>query len=222
MITDVSQTPATGTAAADAAMKKSAGMNKDDFLKLFVTQMQNQDPLNPQDSTQFITQLAQLTSVEQAYNANTNLQNILSQGSNATTLGAISLIGKQIEATGSQVALAAGSPSTLNFNLAQGANQVTISIRDASGTVVKTLTTGATASGKGSLSWDGTTTGGSTASPGVYSFSVSAVDAAGNKITAEPFVKGVVNSVDMTGTTPTLNAGGIALSLTDVTSVGGV
>lgn len=56
----------TDTTAAAAAMKKSTGMNKDDFLKLFVTQLQHQDPLNPADSSEFIGQLAQLTQVEQA------------------------------------------------------------------------------------------------------------------------------------------------------------
>ncbi|WP_298272619.1 flagellar hook capping FlgD N-terminal domain-containing protein, partial [Geobacter sp.] len=58
------------TTAAAAAMKQSTGLNKDDFLKLFITQLQNQDPLQPQDSSQFIAQLAQLTQVEQAYNTN--------------------------------------------------------------------------------------------------------------------------------------------------------
>lgn len=223
MITDVTNTTANSTAAADAAMKKTSGLNKDDFLKLFITQMENQDPLNPQDSSQFIGQLAQLTQVEQAYNSNTNLQNLLSQGSNVTTLGTIALVGKQVEANGSQVNLTAGSPATLNFSLDLAASQVSVSVTDAtSGQVVKTITAGQMGSGKGSVSWDGTTNTGTTASAGVYNFSVTAVDANGNNVTGTPFVKGTVSSVDMTGTTPKLNIGGIGLSVSDVTSVGGV
>ena len=224
MITNVTSTPAatTGTSAADAAMKQSTGMNKDDFLKLFITQLQNQDPLNPQDSSQFIGQLAQLTQVEQAYNTNTNLQSLLNQGSNTTTLAALSLIGKQVEAPGSQVSLQSGTPAAINFSLATPANQVSIAVTDASGATVKTITAGATASGEGSVTWDGTNSAGSQLPSGAYGFSVSATDANGKAVTSTPLVKGTVSGVDMTGTSPMLNIGNIKLNLTDITTVAGV
>ena len=219
MITDISGAAATGTAAADAAMKQSTGMNKDDFLKLFVTQLQNQDPLNPQDSSQFISQLAQLTQVEQAYNTNTNLQNILNQGGNSMAMASISMIGKQIEAAGSQVGLQAGTPAAVNFNLGQAANQVTVSILDGTGTVVKTLTGGAKGAGEGSVAWDGTNNAGTALAPGAYSFSVAAKDAGGTSITTTPLVKGRVDGVDLSGATPVLTIGNVKLNLTNVTSV---
>lgn len=219
MITNVSGTAATGTAAADAAMKQSAGMNKDDFLKLFVTQLQNQDPLAPQDGTQFIGQLAQLTQVEQAYNTNTNLQSMLNQGGNSMTMAAVSLIGKQVEASGSQLSLQSGSPSTVNFSLAQSAEQVTVSVQDASGAVVKTITGGAQGAGSGSLAWDGTNNAGTALASGTYSFSVGAKDASGNSVTSTPFIKGKVDGVDMSGATPVLSIGNLKLNLTDVSSV---
>ena len=220
MITSVTSTT-TDTAAADAAMKKSTGMNKDDFLKLFVTQLQNQDPLNPQDSSQFITQLAQLTQVEQAYNTNTNLQGMLNQGNSSMAMGSISMIGKQVEAQGSQVSLQSGSPATINFNLAQAANQVTVSVQDSTGATVKTISAGATGAGKGSVSWDGTSDAGSQLASGAYTFSVSAKDASGNAVTSTPLVKGTVTGVDLSGATPVLSIGAVQLNLTDVTSVGG-
>ncbi|MBU5611572.1 flagellar hook assembly protein FlgD [Geomonas azotofigens] len=217
MITDA--TSAATTASAAAAMKKSTGMNKDDFLKLFVTQLQNQDPLNPQDGTQFISQLAQLTQVEQAYNTNTNLQNLLGQGSNAGTMAAVSLIGKQVEATGSQVELASGSSSTINYNLGRSAQTVTVSVLDANGKVVKTIDGGAQSSGSNTLAWDGTDNSGAQLTPGTYSFSVSAKDAAGTAVTATGIVRGKVSGVDMSGSTPVLSMGGLKINLTDVTSV---
>lgn len=220
MITNVTTTAAS-TSAAETSMKKSTGMNKDDFLKLFVTQLQNQDPLNPQDGTQFIGQLAQLTQVEQAYNANTNLQNLLNQGSNSGTLGAVSLIGRQIEAVGSQVNLQSGSAAAINFNLAQGASQVTVSVQDASGSVVKTIPAGAKGAGAGSVSWDGTDNSGAKLGSGAYSFSVSAMDASGSAVTSTPIIKGKVDGVDMSGATPVLSIGSVKLNLTDVTSVSG-
>lgn len=218
IISTTAATPAT-TGAADAAMKKSTGMNKDDFLKLFVTQLQNQDPMNPQDSSQFIAQLAQLTQVEQAYNTNTNLQNMLNQGSNSTTIAALSLIGKQVEAKGSQVNLQSGSPAAINFSLAQAASQVSVSIKDASGATVKTLAIGATAAGEGSIAWDGKNNAGAQLASGVYSFSVNSLDANGAAVASSGLVKGKVDGVDMSGTDPVLSIGGIKLNLTNVTSV---
>jgi flagellar basal-body rod modification protein FlgD len=219
MITDVTGTSTSSTAAADAAMKKSTGMNKDDFLKLFVTQLQNQDPLNPQDSSQFISQLAQLTQVEQAYNTNTNLQSMLNQGGNSMSMASVSLIGKQVEAVGNQVNLQSGSPASVNFNLAGAANQVTVSVLDASGAVVKTITGGAMPSGAGSVAWDGTNDSGKALGSGAYTFSVSAKDAGGSAVPSMGLVKGRVDGVDMSGATPILSIGGVKLNLTDVTSV---
>jgi flagellar basal-body rod modification protein FlgD len=207
------------TAAADASMKQSTGMNKDDFLKLFVTQLQNQDPLNPQDSSQFIGQLAQLTQVEQAYNTNTNLQNMLNQGSNSTTIAALSLIGKQVEAAGSQVNLQSGSSTAINFKLDQAASLVSVSVKDANGATVKTLAVGATAAGEGSIPWDGTDASGNQLAPGAYTFSVSAQDANGKAVTSTPLIKGKVDGVDMSGADPVLSIGNVKLNLTDVTSV---
>ncbi|QXE90271.1 flagellar hook assembly protein FlgD [Geomonas subterranea] len=217
MITDA--TSAATTTSAAAAMKKATGMNKDDFLKLFVTQLQNQDPLNPQDGTQFISQLAQLTQVEQAYNTNTNLQSLLSQGSNAGTLAAVSLIGKQVEAPGSQVELTPGSGAAINYNLGRNAETVTVSVLDANGKVVKTITGGTQSSGNNSVTWDGTDNSGAPLTPGAYSFSVSAKDASGTAISTTGLVRGKVNGVDMSGSTPVLSVGALKLNLTDVTSV---
>ena len=212
----------TGSAAAEAAMKQSTGMNKDDFLKLFVTQLQNQDPLNPQDGTQFIGQLAQLTQVEQAYNTNTNLQSMLNQGSNSATLAAITLIGKQVEAPGSQVDLKSGTPATINFTLEKSADQVTVSVLDAAGAVVKTLSAGAKGAGTGNVAWDGTDNAGAQLASGAYSFSVSAKDASGNAVAGMGLVRGKVDGVDMSGAAPVLSIGSLKLNLTDVTSVAGV
>lgn len=219
MISDITGTAAVGTAAADNAMKQATGMNKDDFLKLFVTQLQNQDPLNPQDSSQFITQLAQLTQVEQAYNTNSNLTSLLNQGGNSMTMASVSLIGKQVQANGSQVNLQSGSPTAVNFSLGSAADQVTVNIADSTGAVVKTITGNALQAGSGSLTWDGTNNAGTALASGAYSFSVSAKDASGNKVSATPLIKGKVDGVDMSGATPVLSIGNVKLSLTDVTSV---
>jgi flagellar basal-body rod modification protein FlgD len=217
MITTVAPA-ATGSSAADQ-MKKSTGMNKDDFLKLFVTQLKNQDPLNPQNGTEFIGQLAQLTQVEQAYNTNTNLQNMLNQSSNNATLAAVSLIGKQVEAPGSQVNLQSGTPAAINFSLAQDAAEVTVSVQDANGTVVKTLAAGGKGAGAGSVIWDGTNNAGTQVASGAYSFSINAKTSGGSSVASTSVIRGKVDGVDMSGATPVLSLGNLKLNLTDVTSV---
>jgi len=92
MITAISSADSSTT----ASLKKTAGLDKNDFLQLLLTQLQSQDPLNPQDPSAFVAQLAQLTQVEQIYNINTNLQNLLSSQNNITSLSTMSLIGKNI------------------------------------------------------------------------------------------------------------------------------
>jgi flagellar basal-body rod modification protein FlgD len=211
----------TDTTAAAAAMKKETGLNKDDFLKLLVTQLKNQDPLNPQDSSAFVAQLAQLTQVEQTYNINTNLQGLLSSQNNAGTLSSVSFIGKVITAQGSQVSLTSGSPSTLGFTLPSAATQVSLQINDSNGKTVKTLTQGATSAGTNSMAWDGLNTAKQTLPSGTYSFSVSAVDANGQKIAGTPMVQGKVTGVKLDGTTPLLTVNGLDVPLTSVLEVKG-
>lgn len=207
--------------AAAAAMKKATGMNKDDFLKLFVTQLQNQDPMNPQDSSQFIAQLAQLTQVEQAYNTNSNLQDMLNQANNTTTLSAVSFIGKEVVAPGSQVDLQTGSPTLVNYRLSSAAQTVTFSIKDASGAAVKTLTLGRTAAGDGSIAWDGTDNNGRQLPAGTYSVAVTGGNVDGTTFAGTPLIKGKVDGVNMEGSSPSLTIGALQVPIANVLSVKG-
>lgn len=217
MITAVSTNDS--TAAAAAAMKKATGLNKDDFLQLLVTQLKNQDPMNPQDSSAFVAQLAQLTQVEQTYNINTNLQNLLTSQNNAGALSSVSFIGKQVTAQGSQVSLTSGSPSTLGFTLPSAAAQVSVQISDANGKTVRTLTQGATAAGAGSITWDGMDNRNNALSSGTYSFAVSGIDASGQAIQGTPMIHGQVTRVKLDGTTPVLTVNGQDVPLTSVVAV---
>lgn len=207
---------------ASAAMKQATGLNKDDFLKLFVTQLQNQDPLNPMDGTEFIGQLAQLTQVEQAYNTNSNLQNILSALNGSSYMSTVSFIGKEIVASGSGIKLTEGVPVNLDYRLDGGAQQVEILIKDSSGNIVRTLSQGQAGAGDQTAVWDGRDDSGNVLSSGSYSFSVKATDASGNALTASSLVRGKVDGVNMEGSVPKLSVGGIEVQLYDILSVKGV
>ncbi len=206
------------TSAAAAYMKKTTGLNKDDFMKLFITQLQNQDPMNPTDSTQMVAQMAQLTQVEQAYNANTNLTNLLTAQSNLT---AVSYIGKTITAQGSDIQLASGSASQVNYNLGSAADSVKVTIKNSAGSTVRVLTGGSAATGNGSMTWDGLDSTGAQAASGAYTFSVTGVNSYGSTFDGTSLVKRAVTGVTMNQGSPVLQSAGGNVPLANVIGVGG-
>lgn len=218
MITSVTSSD---TSAASAAMKKSLGMNKDDFLTLFVTQLKNQDPLNPMDGTEFLAQLAQLTQVEQAYNTNTNLENILSALNNSSSLSASSLVGKSISAAGSQVALTAGESAQISYSVPSAAEQITVTITDSNGATVRTLNQGQTTAGTSSVTWDGRDASGTQLASGTYNVSVAGISASGNTFTCQPLVTGRVDGISYEGTAVTMTIGGVTVPFNNILSVTG-
>lgn len=218
MVTSINST---STPTAADYMKQTTGLNKDDFMKLFVTQMKNQDPLAPQDSSAMVAQLAQITQVEQSYNTNTNLKSLLDAVNSSSNMSAVSFIGKTISAQGSLVNLAAGSPAQLNFNLAGAAQQVQVAVQDANGKAVRTMTMGMTPAGDGSLAWDGKDNNNTLLPPGSYSFTVTGINPDGSSFSGTPLVKAVVDGVKLVQGAPVLTAGGIDVPLASVMAIKG-
>jgi flagellar basal-body rod modification protein FlgD len=212
----------TSTSAASAAMKQSMGMNKDDFLKLFITQLQNQDPLNPMDSTEYISQLAQLSQVEQAYNTNSNLQSVINALGASSALSAISFVGSEVTAAGSQVFLKEGGEADVTISVPKAAEQVSVNIIDAKGEVVRTLTGGVTAAGESTLAWDGKDASGTQLPSGAYSVAATGLDAAGNSFACSPLIRGTVEGINFAGSSPVMVIGGLEVPFSDLLGVKGV
>jgi flagellar basal-body rod modification protein FlgD len=198
------------TAAAAAAMKKSTGLNKDDFLQLFVTQLKNQDPLNPQDSSQFVTQLAQLTQVEQAYNTNTNLQNLVTAVKGTSSLNASSMIGRNVTAEGNSVNFG-GNAMQLNYSLPSATAATTVTVTDSAGKTVRTINMAANPSGLNSIVWDGKNNTGALLSAGVYHFGVEGKASDGTTIAGKTFTTGKVDGIAFNGTDPVIKIGNIEI-----------
>jgi len=97
-------------------------LGKDDFLNLLITQLQNQDPLSPMDSTEFSAQLAQFSSLEQLSNVNENLETLLLYQGSLNNSQAVSFIGKTITASGDSVLITDGIPDNIHFELAGDAS----------------------------------------------------------------------------------------------------
>lgn len=194
-------------------------MGKDDFLKLLVTQIKNQDPLNPMDNTAFTAQMAQFSSLEQLMNVNTNLNSLLTASNSATSVQAMSLIGKEVTASGQNVEVKNGSASAVTFDLASNANSVSIQVEDSNGNVVRTINSGARNSGSQSITWDGKDDNGKTLSDGLYKYSVTAKDVNGADVNVTTYSKGVVDSVTFDGGTAYLHIGDAKYMLSEVTAV---
>jgi flagellar basal-body rod modification protein FlgD len=120
----------------------SINMNKDDFLQLLMAQLQNQDPLSPEDPKDFVSQLAQFSSLEQQINSNSNLENLSKaiqslQQSQSMAQG-VSLLGKTVQGNGNTLSVAGGKALDATFQLPQAAAQVAVGIFDSNGNQVTT------------------------------------------------------------------------------------
>lgn len=165
-------------------------MGKDDFFKMLVAQLQNQDPLNPMDGTDFTAQLAQFSSLEQLTNVNTNLEAVTSYQKLMSGVQAIDLIGKEITAEGN-VVKASGVPVDIVYNLPEDVSGGTVKIYQTDGSLVETIEFGQQQEGTNSVSWDC-----SSVEEGVYTFEVSATNAAGDNVEVSSLIKGQVTGVN--------------------------
>jgi flagellar basal-body rod modification protein FlgD len=217
MINSVSTS--TSTAASAAATQADTSLTSADFMQMLVAELKNQDPTSPQDSSAFVTQLAQMNQLEQTADINTNLQNLLNSQNSAANLSSVSLIGQQVTAPGSQVSLTSGSQSTLAFTLPSAAAQVNVQITDANGNTVSTLTQGATAAGVNSISWNGLNASNQPLPTGTYTFTVTGTDASGQAIQGTPMIQGLVTGVNLSGTSPVLTVNGQNVPLSSVVQV---
>lgn len=210
-------TSTTSTTASDSSTLSS---NKEMFLQLLVTQMQNQDPLNPTDATTFTQQLVQYSQVEQQIKTNSYLADLkaLSTTQNASNL--VSYIGKTVEADGSTSYWDGSNSASWNFTSSAAASSAKVTITNSDGTTVYTGTANLT-KGDNSFTWDGTTSAGGKASAGTYTISVSGTDTSGSKVTITNSASGVVTAVDFSGDTPLLTVDGQSISAWSVTSVSG-
>ncbi len=194
----------------------SADLNT--FLQLLTTQMQNQDPLSPTDPTQFVAQLAQFSSVEQAIQTNNQLSTILGQLQADSLKLDAGLIGRQAEIETSRIALNGGSAS-INYELPREADEASLRILNETGTVVAEIDA-PTNAGSHQLIWDGTDLAGGTVVDGIYTAEIIARDAAGDPIFATTRNSGRVQEIRQSAeATLFVLDNGIAVTENDILSL---
>lgn len=187
------------------------------FMKLLTTQMRNQDPLSPLDTTQFTQQLVQMTSVEQQIYGNQLLENLVSQASGGLT-SAVGLIGRSVTAQGDTTTLSGGQANWA-YNLPSRASDATLEVLDASGRAVWSGPAADRSSGSHTFTWNGQTSSGATAPDGDYRLVVTAHDAAGQAMTPTTYVTGIVSAVQTIDGATQLTIGRSRLPLASVIGV---
>ena len=209
-ITPINSAPTSSSTAGSAAGVKAT---KDDFLKLLVTQMKYQDPMNPMDSAQMTSQIAQLNTVEGINQLNATVTSLQASLMASQSLQSASLIGKTILADGNSISLSNGS-ANLSIRLEGAAESVVVDVMNTSGRIIKSTDLGANAAGIKSFTWDGSTNEGGTAPNGQYTFQVNAKKL-NQTVAVKPLIQATVSGVEITSAGPQLslnNGTNIAMS----------
>lgn len=214
----MSTLPITTTAATQPILTPKAataitatGADFNMFLKLLTTQMQNQDPLSPMDSTQYTQQLAQYSQVEQTVQQTGTLKDILARLSTQDMSQAAGFIGRDA-VFDSPVSGLGAQPANWKYAASGTISAATATITDASGATV--LSRAIDLSGtSGRFSWDGTLADGTKAVNGAYTLAIKAVDAAGAPVSTTINSTGTVNDVSLTKGVVSLGVNGVAMSM---------
>jgi flagellar basal-body rod modification protein FlgD len=176
-----------------------------------LAQLKNQDPTSPVDSNTFLTQLAQLSTVQGITQLNTSFSTLSNSLSPSQALQASSLLGHHVLVTSKTANLAPNGTVTGAVNVPQTTSQVLLDVKDSSGVLVRQINLGGQSTGLASFSWDGKAGNGTQAPAGVYTLSAQYAGAISGSTAATTMVNGTVDSVSMgAGSTGlTLNVSGI-------------
>ncbi|WP_203292874.1 flagellar hook assembly protein FlgD [Maricaulis parjimensis] len=213
-MTDITSIGASSPALANS--RTGLADNFEMFLTLLTEQMKNQDPLNPLDSTQFVNQLVDFSSVEQQIAQNQNLESLLLLQSAAAQADSVSYIGRVATALTPDAVLS-DSQAEWEYTLPSDAAEVTLLIKD--GEQIVARATGETTTGNHTFTWDGLSDSGSALDDGVYTLEIIAEDAEGEPLNTSIRAAARVTGVDMSGNEVSVQMGSISVPLSSILSV---
>lgn len=198
-------------------------LGKDDFMKLMIEQLKNQDPSSPMDGTQFAAQLAQFSSLEQLANLNEYSKQaidanfMLTQSINNTLTA--NLIGNDVKLAATNIKFSGQSSVRLGYELPASASSVTVNIYNSSGALIKTFDESNSDAGDYKLSWDFTDNNGNKVPTGNYTYEVKAVSTSGAAMTVNSYLYGTINGVRFKENGTALLVDNIEYMLSDILEV---
>lgn len=208
-----------GSLGEDRASLSTGSVSQDEFLKLLIVQLQNQDPLNPLESQEFLAQLATFNSLNQLIGINGKLDAMRSEQLLLSRLEATSLIGKRVSAEGNSVSLSEGRETEVHYTLVADTSRVVVNIMDSRGSLVRVMEVAGQSMGEQTVVWDGEDSAGNLLDPGVYTFKVEAFDLSGKKVGVARLIHGVVTGIDLAGSVPLLEIGNLKIPVTAILRV---
>lgn len=212
-----------GSSSSSATSAAGGSLGENDFLKILVSQLKNQDPLNPMDGTAFTAQLAQFSSLEQLIQMNAKLDTQSSATGQATaasqTALAASLIGRTVEASGNEVQVTSASTVSITADVGGTGGTATVKILDSQGNVIATQDLGTVGGGMQTLSWNNDAGDSAELAPGTYAYTLTVTDKSGTAVTVTPYITGQVDGVDMTSSGITLRIGALSVPLGSVVAI---
>lgn len=211
-----------GTQAIQLDTSKTSGLSKElgkeDFLRLLVTQLRYQNPIDPVSNEEFIAQTAQFSALEQMQALNTNVKSLIEFQESATKIAMLGLIGRKVTINNSTFTLTDNSTANLSFSLPKDAT-VTATILSADGNAVRTIDLGEQSAGTHNFVWDGIADGGVRARSGNYSYKITAKDIDGKDVDVQVSTSGVVNGIAFEDDQPYIFVDGSRFPLSLVTGV---
>ena len=194
-------------------------LTQEDFLKLFTKQLQYQNPLAPMDNYQMAAQMAQLSTVQALGDLTKSMQNMEAFQASASSLQAVGLIGKKVEAAGNTLSI--GQDNTVSggaYQLAKPGHAY-IQIFDASGNTVRVIDDGVKDASKRKFAWDGKNQLGAALPAGNYTFKVSAVDERNQPIQATTSKIATVTGISFENGIVYLNLGSDRITMSDLIAI---
>jgi flagellar basal-body rod modification protein FlgD len=186
-------TTQTGTATS-TALTGTPSLGQDDFLRLMVTQIKNQDPTKPMDPTQFLNQLAQFSTVSGISDLNTTMQGVAQGLQTGQVMQAAGLVGHRVLVPGTVGRLSATASLEGAIDLTASTNSVMLKVYDANGAAVQNIDLGVQPAGLVPFNWDGTLANGRQAPAGVYQVEAEYAQD-GKRVAAEVLMANQVESV---------------------------
>jgi flagellar basal-body rod modification protein FlgD len=218
MTVSSTNSPTTNSSSLTSNSSSNKALSSTDFLKLLVSELQNQDPLNATSVTDFINQMTSYANFTSQQATNTSMSSLASSFSSLVTLNSVNYIGHTVSAVANSSTLSDGS-ATFGYTLSSAASDVSISIADSSGKTVWTGT-GTGDSGANTITWDGKNSSGTQLSDGgKYTITVTATDAAGNSVLSYTSITGKVTGIDTSTSTPSLTVNGVPVSASNIIGV---
>lgn len=206
-----------------ATPEERATLDRGDFMNLFLAQLQYQDPMNPMQSAEMASQVAQFNMVDLMYKNNEAMQQLVTSDEARTRLQAVTFLGQEVRYSGSTLPVGSNGPKPFDLELEDPVASCVVTIRNSEGLVVRSLDLGGMPSGIHPLNWDGTDAEGDPVPEGHYRVYAEAMDDNGDEVSIGTWTTGAVSGVSYPDTglpELRLNGGKTQIALDEIWMVG--